>query len=90
MSLMLDLSHTCFRSPRRIYLTLENLFSDIDTLLNRGIQSSKTVGDELRALLAAEFPGEKIIGFEAEDIAARAPSPLRTARDRASSQRGAR
>jgi hypothetical protein len=72
---------------RRIYFTLHNFFSDIDTLLNLGIQTSKAVGDELRALLVSELPGEKIIWFEAEDIVAMTISPLEAARHRASSER---
>jgi hypothetical protein len=72
---------------RRIYYTLDNFFSDIDTLLTLGIQSSKAIGDELRALLISQLPGEMIIGFEAEDIAAMTLSPVEAARRRASSQR---
>ena len=73
----------------RIYHALNNLFSDIETMLNIGVQSSKAIGDELCALLVSELPGETIIGFEAADIAAMATSPLEAARHRASSQRGA-
>ena len=68
----------------RIYATLRNAFSDIETLLGLGLQTSKATGEELRALLLAELPGQTIIGFEtAEAVIGEGGSRLMRARNAA-------
>jgi hypothetical protein len=66
----------------RVYATLRNYFSDIETLLTLGIKSSQEVAAELRKLLTSELPGRKIIAFEAAEETARAASPLVQARNK--------
>jgi len=63
------------------YFTLRNYTTDIKTLVDLGIVSSKTVADELRALLVKELPGEKIIGFTVVEEVARRGSPVMAARN---------
>jgi hypothetical protein len=56
----------------RVYATLRNYFVDIETLMSLGLQSSRTTGDALRALLVAELPRQTIIGFVVADEAVQA------------------
>jgi hypothetical protein len=68
----------------RVYATLRNYLSDIETMLRLGLQSSHTVAIELRELLRAELPGQTIIGFEAASFLYKG-SPLMNARNEAAS-----
>jgi hypothetical protein len=65
----------------RIYAELRNYFSDIETLLQLGIRSSKALADQLRAILMNELPGQTLIGFESG--ASSVGSPLIQARNKA-------
>jgi hypothetical protein len=68
----------------RIYAQLRNYYSDIETLLRLGVESSGTTGNELRALLVKVLPGQTIIGFEAAEApSAGGGSPLMHARNKA-------
>lgn len=68
----------------RIHAMLRNAFSDIEVLLQLGLQTSKATAEQLRALLLQELPGETIIGFEtAEAVAGEAGSRLMRARNAA-------
>lgn len=63
------------------YPYLRNYFSDIEHNLLRGLETSKALGEELRALLAKELPGRVIIKFE--EAPQESGSPIMDARARA-------
>ncbi len=68
----------------RIYAHLRNCLADIEVLLELGVESSKVLAEQLRALLMAELPGRTIIGFgAAAEAALKVGSPLVQARNKA-------
>jgi hypothetical protein len=71
----------------RVYATLRNHFADIETLTRLGLQSSRTTGEQFRALLVGELPGQTIIGFVVSEEMAQSGSPLVQARNRAGAPR---
>jgi len=66
----------------RIYQELRNYFSDVERLGDLGVSSSKSLGDDLRAVLVSDLPGQIIIGFERADEML-GGSPLMQARNEA-------
>ena len=69
--------------PPDFFHKLYNFTSDIQTLVDLGIKSSKQIADELRSVLLSEMPGEKIIGFSELEELARGGSPVMAAREAA-------
>jgi hypothetical protein len=65
----------------RTYHELRNYFADVERLVDLGIRSSKTLADELRAVLVTELPGQIIIGFERAGELLGGISPVMQARN---------
>lgn len=65
-----------------IFATLRNYYSDIATLIPLGLESTKRAAQELRDLLIAELPSQKIIDFDIAERLAPGGSPTMRARNK--------